>query len=179
MAAEKIANRYATALLDLCEGNLDLAKTYRDAFKAIAEIFENEDIRSVLTNPVVNSQIKSDVLKEVAVQIKADKLLSMFLEAVADANRVGIIPAIYTSLHKLILKAEGTVEADISTVFPLDDENLNTVKGSLESMTSQKVIISNSIDKSILGGFVVRVGNSVLDMSLKTKLDAMTQSAVR
>lgn len=179
MAADRIAKRYAKALIDLCEGNLELAKKYREAFRAISEVFENEDLRRVLANPVVNPQLKRDVLKEISKQIEADKLLTLFLDSVAEANRVGIIPNIYQSLHSLILKAEGTVEADISTVFPLEEEGMSAVRASLEAMTSQKVEMSNSVDKSILGGFVVRVGNSVIDMSLRTKLDAMTKNAVR
>ena len=179
MSAKRIAKRYAKALFDLCQGDLELAKSYRDVFKAIAQIFDNEAIRKVLASPVVNPRIKKEVLDEIAKQLEADKLLTLFLEAVAEANRVGIIPEMAESLHQIILKKEGIVEAQISTVFDLDEGSMNSVRESLESLTKSKVELVNNIDKSILGGFVVRIENSVLDMSLKTKLDAMTKSAVR
>ncbi|SME91141.1 ATP synthase F1 subunit delta [Pseudobacteriovorax antillogorgiicola] len=179
MSAERVAKRYAKALFDLCEGDLAKAKIYREAFGAISEIFEHEDIRKVLASPVVNSELKRKVLKDVAEQIEADRLLSLFLDSIAEANRVGVIPEISKSLHKMILKQEGIVEAEVLTVFELDDESLSSVKTSLEDLTKTKVQLFNKVDKSILGGFVVRIENSVLDMSLKTKLDAMTQSAVR
>lgn len=178
MSADRIAKRYASALLDLCEGNLAQAKIYRDAFNAISEVFLNEDINRVLSSPVVNPELKRTVLRDISEQIKADKLLSLFLDAIAEGNRVGIIPQIAKSLHTLILSEEGVLEADVVTVFQLDNEGLASVRASVETMTGKKVELNNIVDKSILGGFVVRVENSVLDMSLKTKIDAMTQSAI-
>ena len=179
MSAERIAKRYATALFDLCEGDLGKAKLYRDSFVAIADVFNNEDISRVLSNPIVSVKLKGDVLSDIAKQINADKLLTLFLEAIAEANRVGVIPEISKALHKILLKAEGIVEAEVSTVFELDQDSLESVRSSIEAMTGNKVHLTNKVDKSILGGFVVRIENSVVDMSLKTKLDAMTQSAVR
>ena len=158
MSAERIAKRYATALFNLCEGDLDLAKKYRSAFRVISGIFENEDIKKVLSSPVVNPELKRTVLKDVSEQIEADKLLALFLDSIGEANRVGVIPEISTALHKLILKVEGIVEAEVLTVFDLDPESMNSVQLSLEKMTGNKVELRNIVDMygkvsdCILGG---------------------------
>lgn len=178
MAVERIAKRYALALIELCSQDMEKARHYESSLKAIEAIFENHDIKVVLTSPVVGSELKRAVLKDISEQLEADKVLSCFLDHVAEANRVSIIPAIGRALKKLINESQGVVEATVTTVFELDTDSLKDIQDKLEFQIGKKVELNNEVDKSVLGGVVIRVENSVLDMSLKTKLESLTRSAV-
>ena len=178
MSKEKIAKRYAQALLDLCEGDLSTAKRYHLELTEISSVFNSPDIKKVLQSPAVSKEIKSAVLKNLSNQIKADAPVALFLEAVARANRVGLIPEITQGLNNKINEAEGVAEAEIATVVDLSPADIDSVKTKLEPLIGKKLILKPVVDKSILGGFVVRVGTNVLDMSLKSKLNEMTKTAL-
>lgn len=178
MSKERIAKRYAQALLDLCEGDLSQARAYYDQIAAVASVFELPELRKLLQSPVVSKDVKSAALKNMSEQLKADRLASLFLDAIADANRVGLIPDIAKALKAKINEADGVAEAEISTVIDLTPSDLEAVRSKLEPLIGKKLILNPTVDKSILGGFVVRVGTNVLDMSLKTKLNAMTKTAL-
>lgn len=178
MSKERIAKRYAQALVDLCNEDLAKAKTYHQQLSEISTVFEVPEIKKVLQSPVVNKEVKLSVLKNLSEQINADKSVSLFLEAVAKGNRVGLIPDITQALNNKINEAEGVAVAQISAVVELSPADLDNVRTKLEPLIGKKLILKPEVDKSILGGFVVRVGTDVLDMSLKTKLNAMTKTAL-
>jgi len=178
MSKERIAKRYAQALIDLCEGDLSKAKGYHQQLSEISSVFSSANIKKVLQSPVVSKEVKTAVLKNMSEQIKADAPVRLFLEAVAKANRVGLIPEITKGLGNKINEVEGIAEAEIATVVDLSPSDLDSVRTKLEPLIGKKLILKPVVDKSILGGFVVRVGTNVLDMSLKTKLNAMTKTAL-
>ncbi|MFW7378300.1 MAG: ATP synthase F1 subunit delta [Oligoflexus sp.] len=178
MNGEKIAKRYASALFDLCDGDMNKAQEYLVKLEAISAVFDYQDIRKVLNSPVVNPSIKAEVLKKLIEHAVVDQTLNHFLVEVAKAQRVPMIPTMAHMFRKIINEKMGVVEAEAVTVVELSEDDRQAIRQRLETMTSKKVRLSSKIDPSILGGFVIRIENSVLDMSLKSKLDAMTQSVV-
>jgi len=179
MNGEKIAKRYASALFDLSDGDINKTHEYLEKLEAISSVFDYPDIRKVLNSPVVNASIKADVLLKLIEQTSPDQTLNQFLIEVARGQRVAIVPAIARMLRKIINDKIGVVEAEAVTVVELNEDDRQAIRQQLKSMTGKKVRLSSKIDASILGGFVIRIENSVLDMSLKSKLDALTQSVAR
>lgn len=179
MKGEKIAKRYATALFDLCDNDINKAQEYLVKLEAIAAVFDYTDIRKVLNSPVVNPSVKAEVLKKLIENNNLDQYLSQFLSEVARAHRVPLIPSIAHSFRKQINEQMGVVEAEVATVVELADEDRNSIQQRLEAIVGKKVRLSSKVERSILGGFIIRIENSIFDMSLKSKLDALTQSAAR
>ena len=87
---------------------------------------------------------------------------------------MGLYPEIAKAYGKKIKDAEGITEGEVVTVFPLDQESLENLAKTLSTMTGKEVKLTQREDKSILGGFVVKIGNYLVDLSLKSKLDALT-----
>jgi F-type H+-transporting ATPase subunit delta len=179
MNGERIAKRYAEALYELCDGSHEQTQNYLAKLQSIVSVFDDADIKRVLNSPVVSADLKKEVLNELAEQVGSDQLLKAFLSEIARANRVALLPGMVTALKNLINQKLGIVEAQAVTVVDLEEEDAHVIRQKLEKLTGKKVYLTSRVDQSILGGFVIRFGNNVLDMSLKSKLDAMTQAAVK
>lgn len=177
MAGELIATRYARALFDLAEG-ADKAQEYLDRLQEINQVFNDESIAKVLRSPVVSADLKAEVLRTLGKQTGVDLAVAHFLDIVAEGNRVALLPIIADRLKALIYDSTGTQEAKIVTAVEISDSDLSEIKTKLDQISGKNTIVSKEIDPSILGGFVIHIENSVLDMSLKSKLDAITQTAV-
>lgn len=179
MSAELIAKRYARALKEIASGDLEKAKGYLDALELVVEIFDDKEIAKVLKSPVVPAELKIDVLTAAVSQVSDDKTLRAFVEVVGGAGRAALVPLMVKELEKAIHEEEGLLDAELTTVVELTSDDLAAVKEKIEKIVGKSVILTQKVDSSILGGFVARFGNNVLDMSLKSKLGAMTQTAVR
>ena len=178
MSSEKIARRYAKALMSLSNGDRALQTRFDEQLAAINELFNDKEIRKVISSPIVNPELLQAVFDNVATQVKATDALKQFIRILVDTRRTAVIPEIASAFHKLHLAELGQTEAKVVTAVALEPKELEDIQSKIESMLSTRVILSTEIDKSILGGFVIKIDNNLIDMSLKTKLDNMTKFAV-
>lgn len=178
MSSEKIAKRYAKALMSLSNGDRALQTRFDEQLSAINELFNDKEIRKVISSPIVNPELLQAVFDNVATQVKATDALKQFIRILVDTRRTAVIPEIASAFHKLYLAEQGQTEATVVTAVALDAKELEDIQSKIEGMLSTRVILSTEIDKSILGGFVIKIDNNLIDMSLKTKLDNMTKFAV-
>ena len=178
MSEARIGRRYAQALFELAEkedpSSLD---SYKSILNELASLFSEPEIGKVLHSPVVPAATKGEILKEILASLELDKLFFSFLDTVADAGRVSAIPAIASHFEHMLNEARGIVPTTVTTVFELNEAQKDEMRTKLENLVGKKVHLTNQIDKTILGGFKVSLGNSVLDMSLRSKLNAITDAA--
>ena len=99
-----------------------------------------------------------------------------FLNLLLDKNRIGAIEAITQHYSMLTDEASGIVRAEITTARPLNTETLARIKASLETVTSKKIQSEVREDAGLIGGVVVKIGDMVLDGSVKAQLEALKQS---
>ncbi len=178
MSAEQISKRYASSLMQLTKGDIALQTKIDEQLSAIVDLLENKEIKKIIASPVVNTEIVNAVFANVGTQLGVAEIFKQFLKVLVDARRVSIIPEIKQSFHTSLLEAQGLVEATVTSAVTLDAGEIDQIKAKLEAMLGKKVKLETKVDKSILGGFVVKIDNSQIDMSLKTKLDNMTKFAV-
>lgn len=178
MSAGKIAHRYAVSLLSLTNGDKALQDQVDQNLSEMSKLYEDKALKKVLASPVVNPSLLKEVFENAANQLKSPPLLREFLRAIVGANRSSFLPEIGEAFHSLLQKERGIVEATVVTAVALDQGEFDEIRAKVEGLLQKKVTLNTQIDKSILGGFVIRIDNSLLDMSLKTKLDNMTKFAV-
>jgi ATP synthase F1 delta subunit len=177
MGSSLVAKRYARALFNTTEGRLDQAKSYRKVLVEIGKLFEETKFKKVLNSPVIPKDLKKEVLKYILDCENADKNMRSFVENVIDARRIQIFPGLLDAFVQLLNEVEGIVEANFTSVVHLGEKELISLKETLCRMTGKSVSLREIIDPKILGGFVVRIGNSVVDLSLKSKLEATVRNA--
>ena len=178
MSAEKIANRYAAALLSMTQGQASAQDSLAAALSEIASLYENKEIKKILASPIVSPQLLRDVFAYAEQRLQSEAVLGKFLNLLVESRRTSLIPAIARAFRQRLQQQSGVVDAVLTTAVALDAVEEDAIRVRLEEMLAKKVQLQTRIDKTILGGFVVRVENSLLDLSLKTKLDNMTKMAV-
>lgn len=175
----KIAKRYAKALLRSINNDLKRAEKYLDFFTAIKELFDEKKFKKVLVSPAIPADVKASMLNYAIDKVGQDNEFKKFISEVVAANRVDVIPHIETAMHQLVNEAKGVVDATVYSVTPLSNDDLTNLAKQLETMQKRKVILEQKVDKTILGGLIVKVGNSLLDLSLRTRLESLAHNAAR
>ena len=177
MSAYKIAKRYAVALLDICDSN-ESAETILSQLNAISEVVGDKQVELFLANPEVSKDKKLDLVLELGKQVNANDLLVKFFRVLSEASRLELLSILNGPFEEILFERNNTVKATVTSVVEMSDSDLASVKSKIETVVGKKVLLEQVVDTSILGGLVVRVGNNILDLSLKNKLDAMTKTAI-
>jgi len=166
-----IAKRYARAFFEIAEEEKQLEKYYRElnGFSSIIE--GNEDLRGFLANPIFDQSEKKAVVTSILQKTDISGITANFLKLLADKQRIVILADIVESYRELMDEALKTVRVSVNTAFPLSSELLKKLQDGLEAQTGKQVQITVMEDQSLLGGIVVRVGDTLYDNSIKTQLN--------
>jgi len=165
--------QYANALADvaLAHGAADAALKQLSDFAAAFEV--SSELRNFLTSPGVPREAKHGVIEKIAARIGAGKIICNFLFVIADHQRTQILPEILTTFEDVIRQRQGTAEAEISSAIELSAAQKKKFSQTLERLTGKKIQAKYSLDPSLLGGAVVRVGDTIYDGSVRNSLNEM------
>ena len=173
--AELVARRYSEALFEVGKEDNKLDE-YLEEIKFIGDVCsEYKDFFELLKTPKISINEKKDVFEE-TFEGKISKEVNNFLKIILDKRRINSIFQITKEYEKLVDKHNGVVKADAYTTIPLDKDKLKTIENKLSSMTNKKVKLENKIDKSLIGGIKIKIGDKVIDDTIKTKLSDIEKS---
>lgn len=165
--------QYANALADvaLAQGEADVAlKQFKDFCTAFSDSME---LRNVLASPAVPREAKHGVIEKIAARLGAGKIVRNFLFVVADHRRMHMLPEIYAAFEEVIREREGVAEAEISSATDLSAAQKKRFSQILERLTGKKIQAKFSLNPDLLGGAVVRVGDTIYDGSVRNSLNEM------
>jgi F-type H+-transporting ATPase subunit delta len=170
---KSVSLQYANALADvaLAQGAADAAQKQLGDFAAAFGI--SAELRNFLTSPGVPSEAKHEVIEKIAARIGAGKIIRNFLFVVADHQRTHILPEIVASFQDTIRQRQGVAEAEISSAIELSAAQKKRFAQTLERLTGKKIEAKYSLDPALLGGAVVRVGDTIYDGSVRSSLNQM------
>ena len=169
MSNSRAAIRYAKAILDLAVENKAANAVEKDMRNVVATISESKELRDMLSNPVISGSAKKNVLKEV---FKGGHAISEgLMTMLVDNKRISILNEV--ALKYIILNEDlkGKGVAYVTTAVPMTDSLEKQVLKQVASITGNEVTIENKIDESIIGGFILRVGDLQYDASVSNKLN--------
>jgi F-type H+-transporting ATPase subunit delta len=121
----------------------------------------------------VPREAKHGVIEKIAARIGAGKIIRNFLFVIADHQRVHILPEIVASFQDVIRQRQGIAEAEISSPVELSAVQKKRFAQTLERLTGKKIQAKYSLDPTLLGGAVVRVGDTIYDGSVRNSLNEM------
>jgi F-type H+-transporting ATPase subunit delta len=165
--------QYANALADvaLAQGAADAAlKQLNDVAAAFAT---SGELRNVLASPAVPREAKHGVIEKIAARAGAGKIIRNFLFVIADHQRTHILPEIVAAFEGVIRQRQGVAEAEISSAVELSAAQKKKFAQTLERITGKKIEAKYSLDPTLLGGAVVRVGDTIYDGSVRSSLNEM------
>ena len=174
MTNRTVAARYARALFEISQAGQDLHQVEVDLSRFQGLVKGHDTLSRVLVNPAVPALRKRALVAALLNRLKnflpsVERLITLL----ADRDRLGLLPDIVRSYGKRLREHLGIVEAHVTPVQPLDPKQLAAVIGQLAVASGRKVEMSTSVDPTILGGIVARLGTTVYDGSVANHLERM------
>lgn len=165
--------QYANALADIAleqgaaEPSAKQLENFGEAYAQSAEL------RTFLASPAVSVEAKHGVLEKILKRLGASKIIRNFLFVIADHRRTNLIPEIIDTFQQVIRQRQGVAEAAVSSVIELTAAQKKELAATLARLTGKKIEPKYSIDPALLGGAVVRIGDTIYDGSLRSRLNEM------
>ncbi len=176
MSDSRISKRYAGALFSIGQEDGSFA-TYGKELEEFKDFFiKNTDFGNAISNPIYKLEERKSVLTFVLGKSNFSNLVKNFLNLLLDKNRIDSIEAIADKYAMLTDEASNIAHAEIITARPLQDETLQKVVDSLKEMTSKNIKSEVKEDPELIGGIVVKIGDLVLDGSVKAQLEGLKES---
>lgn len=171
--ASEAAARYAQAVFELAKEANALEAVEQDFVKFGAAWKESAELRAVARSPLIDPAEKAAALSAVAAKLGASDLGRKAIGVVAKNRRAAELPAIAASYRALVARDRGARQVEIVSARPLGESERKAIVDAVGKSLGSKVEAETSVDDSLIGGFVVRVGSRQFDASVKAKLDAL------
>jgi F-type H+-transporting ATPase subunit delta len=171
--AGSVSRRYARALFSIGvdRGNFEQLGNELDAF---ADLWAgSSELREAVANPVFKASEKRAVLATLLPRVAPNADVQKFVLLLLDRRRLSALPMIARAFREMADLHTGRVRAHVTSAQPLGAAELERVKQSLARRTGKQVILESSVDPSLIGGVVARVGDLVLDGSVRTQLGVL------
>jgi F-type H+-transporting ATPase subunit delta len=165
--------QYANALADIAleQGAAEPAATQLAQFGAAYE--ESAELRNFLASPAVGREAKQGVIEKILARMGASKIIRNFLFVIVDHRRTAIVPEIVARFQEVIRQRQGIAEAEVRSAVELNAAQKAEVARTLARLTGKRVETKYALDPGLLGGAVVRIGDTVYDGSLRHRLEEM------
>lgn len=172
MREPTIARNYAEALLALARKANDLPGWGRMISDVANAVEQDERLRRFLEAPQIAAEQKNEILGK-AFQDRVPRLFLRFLQKLVDNRRQMLIPLIAREYHQLVDEVEGRVHAQVTVARPVDDAGRDAIAAQLSRALGKTVVPHVAVNPAILGGLVVRVGDTVMDGSVRRRLSML------
>ncbi len=170
----RVAKRYTKALFELAQEHGILEKIEADMERLNRLIGESDDFRSFLSNPLISESAKQKIVREILAD-HVETLTFQFLELLAEKRRISILPAVIEQFREMLLAYRHVLEGELISAVPLEQKQIETIKKHLENMLGQTVVLQTKVQPEIIGGFVVRIQDMVIDNSIRLQLNKLRE----
>ena len=173
MRETKISRRYARALLHALREE-DAVERGRECLQALAEAIESdEEIADFFKNPEVKDSLKAEALDAVLEGMGGDRAMSSFVSVLCGNGRARLLADIAREYATLADEEMNILQALVVSATELDEASAERIRGILQRRTGKTVQVRAEVDPALLGGVAVRLGNRVIDGSVRGRLESM------
>ena len=174
---EEIGQIYARSLFEVAE-EADKLDVVREQLGEFADaVAESHDLSVFLFSPYFSTEEKKEGLHKVMDDV--DETFENFLELLLEQHRMPAIHRIRREYETLWDRQNDVLPVDVTSAVELDEETVKSVGDRIGEQTGRKVELTSRVDPDILGGLVLRVGNSILDASIRNRLDQLRKQVAR
>ena len=172
MSEYRIASRYAKSLIDLSVEQGKLEEVNKDMLLFSQMIDENRDFVLMLKSPIITHDKKLAILNQVF-DGKVNELTLSIFQILTRKHREAYLPQIATEFHHQYNLNQGVEEATVTTTFPLNDKLRSEFSKVVEQISKKKVELTEKVEESLIGGFILKIGDRQIDDSVSSRLQAM------
>lgn len=174
-----VPRRYAKALLTLGKEDGKYLE-YGEALKGFAAMLEREpELKDVLLNPIFGREDRHKLLLRIIELFKMPPLVANLLKLLFDKHRLGALAGVSQAYQEQVDVVENVSRARVKAAIPLDELTQERLRQTLAKLTGTTVVMEVEEDPSIIGGLVARVGDLVLDGSVRTQLFSLRESLIK
>ncbi|SEQ69213.1 F0F1 ATP synthase subunit delta [Thalassovita taeanensis] len=173
-----IAARYATAIFEISKENKTLAKLEANLTDLTAALSESADLRTLISSPLISRDEQGKAIAAVAKKMNLIPVMQKGLAVMAQKRRLFVLPQLVTSLSGLIAQEKGEVTAEVISAKALTKVQSEKLAKTLGERVGKTVTINATVDDSLIGGLVVKVGSKMIDTSIRSKLNSL-QNAMK
>ena len=171
-----IAQRYAHALVELGKEH-GLLDQIVDQFKQIVEVYKtSKALRHVLMHPGFSLATRQAIVREVAERLQCHRFVRHALLVLVERHRVPLLPTLVGCLETLCDQSKGIVRAEVTSAAPLSEDYRKRLAHQLEQRTGKTLAVKYREDPSLLAGVITRIGHTMYDGSLRTRLERLQHS---
>ena len=179
MKSVAVSRRYATALMLIGkeDGNAD---QYRNELDQIVQLFnENPELEKTISNPLYEKNDRRNVLTAVLNTDELSRVMKSFLGLLFDKSRISFLREVCEFYHSLADELKGVVHATLVSATELSSDAIEKIRAGLALRIGKDIVLDVEQDASLLGGVVTKIGDLVLDGSVKTQLFNMRETLKR
>jgi len=171
------ARPYANAVYDTAHENKTL-DSWGDALANLANVISDSQMSELLDNPELGNIQKGELL----IQVLGDNLTEQqqnLVKLMAENGRLKLMPDVLEQFEVARAKAENKIEAEVISAFELSAEQSSELVNTLKNKLGCDITLTVTIDKSLIGGVIIKAGDTIIDASMKSQLDSLALSLGR
>jgi len=170
MSMRASAARYARALLDVAITESDPERAEQELATFVDLVRTNPDLQRTIANPVVSAADKRAIVQQILDQLKPTTPVGKLVLLLASRGRLALLPDLLDVYRERLMEHRNVLQAEVTTAAPLSPERAAQLQQRLANATGRTVTMTTKVDASILGGVVTRIGSTVYDGSVATRL---------
>jgi F-type H+-transporting ATPase subunit delta len=167
----RAAIRYAKAILDIAQTSGKADAVNNDMKSIVTAVADSAELKDFLSSPVIKMDVKKSALSEIfsTVQAETNSLFNLLFEN----KRFEILESIAIEYNRLFDESNGIQVAKVTTAFPITPDLQTKVLAKIAEFSNKKITIENIVDPTIIGGFILRVGDQQYNASVASKLSEL------
>ena len=173
----RVAIRYSKALFELALEKGNLSEVEKDLFFIKEQINQNNEFQNFLVNPLIQNKSKTKLLQN-TFKGSVENLTMNFLTLTSSKKRSENLKEIIDYFEELALKHHKILPAQVFSAVPLSIEQSDAIKDKIRKSTGNDVRLNVVVEKSLLGGFIIKIRDSVIDYSLKGQLEKLKEKMI-
>ena len=168
-----VSKRYATALFDLANETDDISTLEKNVETLTQSIDESTDLNSLISSPIYSREQQKNAIGAVATKMGMSAVMIKALSLMADKRRLFVLPAFLSVLNDLISESKNEITAEVVSAQSLSKGQVEKLGKSLKNNFGKDVKINATVDPTLIGGMVVKVGSRMIDTTIRAKLNSL------
>jgi F-type H+-transporting ATPase subunit delta len=175
LSLQTIARRYASALADVVIERKEEREVQQEIDQWASMIESHAELKEVFANPTVAYDEKQKVLEALITRTRVRPTTASFLRVLLRNQRLAQLKDVAERFGQVLDERGGMISANVTTARPLPEDMKNTVRQALAAATGRTVRVSFTTDETIIGGLVARIGSTIYDGSVQSRLDRLSE----
>ena len=168
-----IAQRYASAVFEIAKEAKKVKAIETDLDNLSDALASSEDFRDLIHSPIYTRDQQGTAVAALAKKMKLSPTMANTLSLMASKRRLFVLPQLVHTLRDVIAEDKGEITADVTSAKALTKTQADKLAKSLKASTGKTVTLNQTVDESLIGGLIVKVGSKMIDTSIRSKLASL------